>query len=134
MNPDAWDDYGGWANEFYHWRDKETGLSLRDEEQLYDEYYGHDEQEDPEFIKKEFSARDLEYNIQRENARVSYQYEEKIKKLNEKIAKMKEIEIAMADKISKVQKMEALLDRYALHSEIDYDKNTYEFINYDERS
>ena len=134
MNPDAWDDYGGWANEFYHWRDKETGLSFRDEEQLYDEYYGHDEQEDPEFIKKEFSARDLEYNIRRENARVSYQYEEKIKKLNEKIAKMKEIEIAMADKISKVQKMEALLDRYALHSEIDYDKNTYEFINYDERS
>ena len=134
MNPDAWCDYGDWAREFYHWRDKETGLSLRDEEQLYDEYYGHDEQEDPEFIKKEFSARDLEYNTQREAARISYQYEEKIKKLNEEISKMKEVELAMADKISKVQKMEELLDRYALHSEIDYDKETYEFINYDERS
>ena len=133
MNPDAWD-YSDWAREFYHWRDKETGLSLQDEEQLYDEYYGHDEQEDPEFIKKEFSARDLEYNIQRENARVSYHYEEKIKKLNETIAKMKEVEIQMASKIAKVEKMEALLDRYALHSEIDYDKETYEFVNYDERS
>jgi len=136
MNPDAWDDfdYRGWAHEFYHWRDKETGMSLRDEEQLYDEYYGHDEQEDPEFIKKEYSARDLEYNIQREASKVSYHYEERIKKLNETISKMKEAEIAMAAKIAKVQKMEELLDRYALHSEIDYDKETYEFINYDERN
>ena len=136
MSTDAWDDYEyhNWANEFYHWRDKETGLSLQEEEQLYDEYYGHDEQEDPEFIKKEYSARDLEYNVQRAEAKVSYLYEERIKKLNETISKMKKVEIEMAAKIAKVQKMEALLDRYALHSEIDYDKNTYEFINYDERS
>ena len=104
MNPDAWDDYEyhNWANEFYHWRDKETGLSLQEEEQLYDEYYGHDEQEDPEFIKKEYSARDLEYNVQRAEAKVSYLYEERIKKLNETISKMKEVEIEMAAKIAKV--------------------------------
>ena len=75
----------------------------------------------------------LDIDTSTENARVSYHYEEKIKKLNETIAKMKEVEIEMASKIAKVQKMEALLDRYALHSEIDYDKETYEFINYDER-
>jgi hypothetical protein len=132
LNPDAWDDFD--VKEFYHWRDEKTKMSLEEEEELFDDYYNNDKiNEDPDYTKKIYSQRDFDYKLERELIRVERKNQDKVNQVRAELSKAKDKMHQMEAKLEKVEKMEALLDRYALHSEIDYDKNTYEFIGYDDR-
>jgi hypothetical protein len=132
LNPDAWDDFD--VKEFYHWRDEKTKMSLEEEEELFDDYYNNDKiNEDPDYTKKIYSQRDFDYQLERELIRVERKNQDKVNQVRAELSKAKDKMHQMEAKLEKVEKMEALLDRYALHSEIDYDKNTYEFIGYDDR-
>lgn len=134
LNPDAWGD--DWDElEFRHWKDKQTRMSLEEEEALFDDYYNNERvNSDPDYTEKIYSQRDFDYRFERELIRAERECKHKVDKVRAELSKANETIIQMAAKLKKVEKMEALLDRYALHSEIDYDKETYEFINYDERS
>jgi Skp family chaperone for outer membrane proteins len=109
-------------------------MSLEEEEELFDDYYNNDKiNEDPDYTKKIYSQRDFDYQLERELIRVERKNQDKVNQVRAELSKAKDKMHQMEAKLEKVEKMEALLDRYALHSEIDYDKNTYEFIGYDDR-
>lgn len=133
LNPDAFgDDWN--VEEFYHWRNEKTKLSLEEEEELFDDYYNNDNiNADPDYTKKIYSQRDFDYQFERELTRVQRESQDKINQIRAELSKTKDKMHQMEAKFEKIEKMEKLLDRYALHSEIDYDKNTYEFIGYDDR-
>ena len=133
LNPDAWGD--DWDElEFRHWKDKKTRMSLEEEEELFDDFYNNERvNSDPDYTEKIYSQRDFDYRFERELIRAEREFKEREDKLIVELSKSKDTIAQMALKLSKVEKMEALLDRYALHSEIDYDKNTYEFVGYDDR-
>lgn len=134
LNPDAWGD--DWDElEFRHWKDKQTRMSLEEEEALFDDFYNNEKvNSDPDYTQKIYSQRDFDYRFERELIRAEREFKERENTLKRKLSESQDTIIQMAAKLKKVEKMEALLNRYALHSEIDYDKETYEFINYDERS
>ena len=132
LNPDAFDDWN--VEKFYHWRNEKTKLSLEEEEELFDDYYNNDRiNAYPDYTKKIYSQRDFKYQFERELTRVQRESQDKINQIRAELSKTKDKMHQMEAKLEKVEKMEKLLDRYALHSEIDYDKNTYEFIGYDDR-
>ncbi len=133
LNPDAFGD--DWDElEFRRWKDKQTKMSLEEEEQLFDDYYNNNKvNSDPDYTEKIYSQRDFDYQFERELVRVERSFKDKEDLLRAELSKTKDKMHQMEAKLEKVEKMEALLDRYALHSEIDYDKNTYEFIGYDDR-
>lgn len=132
MNPDGWDEWD--EREFRHWKDPETNLTLEEEEQIFNDYYNDEKlNADPDYTKKIYSQRDFDYRFERELVRVQREYKRKLDNVQAALSRERDVVIQMTARLEKVDKMQALLDRYALHSEIDYDKNTYEFVGYDER-
>lgn len=133
MNPDAW--ANDWDElEFRHWRDNVTKMSLDEEEQLFDDFYNNDKiNADTNYTEKIYSQRDLDYRLERELISAERKHRDKLNEVRAELSKANDTIHQMEAKFAKVEKMEALLDRYALHSEIDYDKDTYEFVGYDER-
>ena len=136
MNPDAWDD-SLYPFEYKYMVDvrNSTGLSLREEQELFTDYYRNEDIiADSGYTEKMYSQRDFDYRLERELIIATREYKEREDSLIAELNKLKTTVAQMTAKFEKVEKMETLLDRYALHSEIDYDKNTYEFVDYDSRS
>jgi len=129
MNPDAWD------VSLYPFEHKytvdvrdSTDLSLREGQELFTDYYRNEDIiADSGYTEGMHSQRDFDYRLAREL--IGYK-----KREDSLIAELNKLKTTVAQMTAKIEKMEILLDRYALHSEIDYDKNTYEFVGYDSRS